>query len=146
MGANRDAAPARRAAWVFDVDGCLIDLISGSSLRPLVTEVFDALRENGIDIVVWSAGGGDYARRRAATLGFEAQVVAFHSKSERDANGCWCSATIDAAHRPVMFVDDRPDELSPARSVMGVRPYIASSRHDRGLEEVLRTARTTPAV
>ena len=139
------APSARRRAWVFDVDGCLIDLISGTSLRPLVHEVFASLRANDIDVVVWSAGGGDYARRRAALLGFESSVSAFHSKAERGADGCWCSKAIDAAHVPLMFVDDRPDELSSDRSVMGVRPYIASSRHDRGLEDVLRTAQATPS-
>ena len=48
--------------WVFDVDGCLLDGMSASSLRPGALELLDELARRGVRLLVWSAGGAQYAR------------------------------------------------------------------------------------
>jgi hypothetical protein len=73
--------------WVFDVDGCLIDSLTGTSLRPGAAALLESLRERGNAVVLWSAGGAHYARARASEQGIDALVDAFHSKSGRDADG-----------------------------------------------------------
>jgi long-chain acyl-CoA synthetase len=126
-----------RDAWVFDVDGCLIDSMTGTSLRPLAREVIDVLHLHGVSVVLWSAGGGPYARRRARQLGFESDVLACYGKEHRDESGRWKVDHIHAAHRPLLFIDDQPDELPAHVAVVGVRPYLAASSHDRGLADLL---------
>ena len=44
--------------WAFDVDACLVDSITGTSLRPLARPVLESLRAQGATVVLWSAGGG----------------------------------------------------------------------------------------
>ena len=69
--------------WAFDVDGCLVDSISGTSLRPLARPILEQLRAQGSVVVLWSAGGGDYARRRAVDHGIDDLIHAFYGKDER---------------------------------------------------------------
>lgn len=132
-----------RDAWVFDVDGCLVDEITGSTLRPLATDVFEALERTGVDIVVWSAGGADYARRRLAQFGLEDRVASFHGKLVRTSGGHWSTVEISARRRPRLFVDDRPGDLAPDVPVLAVPPYLGGSRHDRGLRAVLEAAQAS---
>ena len=56
--------------WAFDVDGCLVDSLSGSSLRPLADDVLTALHAAGATLVLWSAGGQAHARAMATRHGF----------------------------------------------------------------------------
>jgi long-chain acyl-CoA synthetase len=123
--------------WVFDVDGCLIDSMSGSSLRPLAESLIVGLRARDITVVLWSAGGADYARRRARQVGIEAQVSAFYGKATRDGEGRWSIEHFLPAHRQAIFVDDQPDEVPRAVQVIGVSPYIGENPHDRGLAAAL---------
>ena len=44
--------------WVFDVDGCLVDSLTGTSLRPGAATLLAGLRARGRTVIVWSAGGG----------------------------------------------------------------------------------------
>lgn len=127
-------------AWVFDVDGCIVDSITGSSLRPLTHDVIARLRSRGVAVVVWSAGGRDYAERRARQLGFDHLVDAFHAKETRDVDGRWRVDHLARGHRPTVFVDDRPEELPDHVRVVGVSPYLAETPHDRGLAVVLDLA------
>lgn len=131
----------RPTAWVFDVDGSIIDALSGNVLRPRTRDVFLALRGRGHDIVLWSAGGDDYARRKARQHGLDDLVAAYHDKSERDADGCWIADAILQVYDVEAFVDDLPHELPrrlPSGSrVVAVRPFIGGSPHDRGLRDAL---------
>jgi len=61
-----------RFTIAFDVDGTLID----HEDRPLYRNV-ELLRrfvEDGMDVIVWSGGGVDYAERFVRKLGFEGLV------------------------------------------------------------------------
>jgi len=49
--------------WVWiDVDGTLIDI--DDEPRPYIKELFERLYNLGVTIVVWSAGGHDYAAQK----------------------------------------------------------------------------------
>ncbi len=125
------------ATWVFDVDGCLIDSLTGTSLRPGATTLLDSLREHGNAVVLWSAGGADYARDRAVEHGIDALVDAFHSKSARDSDGRYVTdAFLDRLDLAV-FVDDRPEDLPIGAMIVAVSPYISYDRHDRGLARAI---------
>lgn len=130
-----------RPTWVFDVDGCLIDLITGSSLRPLATELLEELQRQGIDVVLWSAGGASYARRRAHQVGIEQLVAAVHGKSHRGDDGRWRTDELTVGRTVLAFVDDAPEELPVGLPVFAVSPYLAHSPHDAGLAGVLSSAR-----
>lgn len=128
-------------AWIFDVDGCLVDSITGSSLRPLTMELLAAVRGRGIAVVLWSAGGRDYAWRRVDQFGLDAHVAGCYGKDERDADGRWRIDHLCRDHRPVLFVDDRPEELPLGIEVVGLRPYLGVSPHDRALAPLLERMR-----
>ena len=73
-GRSRPAAQLRERArmgtvWAFDVDGCLVDSITGTSLRPLARPVLEQLRAQGSTVVLWSAGGGEYPDGRPSWSG-----------------------------------------------------------------------------
>jgi len=128
-------------AWVFDVDGCLVDSQTGASLRPLARHLLEFLREQQMPAVLWSAGGADYARRRAQGVGIHSLVAEFYSKVTRGPDGRWRIDHLSSLYLPAMFVDDRGDELPlSARSIV-VSPYIAENPHDRGLESAVALAR-----
>ena len=137
--------PDSPAVWVFDVDGCLIDSISGTSLRPLADLLIGDLRARDVTVVLWSAGGAAYARRRARQVGIEALVTAFYDKATRDAEGRWSIDHFLPAHRQAIFVDDQPDEVPRAVRVIGVSPYIGENLHDRGLAAALGIAQVDAA-
>jgi phosphoglycolate phosphatase-like HAD superfamily hydrolase len=130
-----------RDVWIFDLDGCLIDGMTGRSLRPLAAELLDLLRNRGVTVVLWSAGGAEYARRKAEGVGIDAHVAAYYAKAARDDAGRWCTAHLAAHHREATFVDDLPAEAPLAPRLIGVSPYIAENPHDRGLAAALAVAR-----
>jgi long-chain acyl-CoA synthetase len=128
--------------WAFDVDGCLVDSVTGTSLRPLARSVLEHLRAQGSTVVLWSAGGGEYARRRAESLGIEDLVHAYYDKDERLADGRWSTAHLAVEHRPHVCVDDRPEELPTDVDRVAVVEYLAPNPHDLGLAALLeRVAR-----
>jgi hypothetical protein len=128
--------------WVFDVDGCLVDSLTGTSLRPGALVLLEHLKRHAKTVVWWSAGGRDYARRRAVQLGVERLVDAFHSKDARDAAGRYVADhVVDAG--VVVFVDDRPEDLPLGATVMSVSPYLAHDPRDRGLLATIRLAGIT---
>ena len=136
---------AAAEVWVFDVDGCLIDSMSGASLRPLADLLIADLRARDVTVVLWSAGGAEYARRRARQVGIEARVAAFYDKATRDAEGRWSIDHFLPAHRQAIFVDDQPDEVPSRVRVIGVSPYIGENPHDRGLAAALGIAQADAA-
>ena len=127
--------------WVFDVDGCLVDSLTGTSLRPGARELLEHLRaEGGARVVVWSAGGGDYAERRTHDLGVGHLVDAFHSKEERDDDGRYRTDHFLSDPSAAVFVDDRPEDLPVGARAIAVSPYLAANPHDRGLDPAARAA------
>ena len=137
------AAPSDVDCWVFDVDGCLVDSLTGTSLRPEAEEV---LRYLGIRsrVLLWSAGGGEYARVRAQQFGLDRHVSGYFPKEGRDRDGCYLTVHLPVDRRRTVFVDDRPEDLARDLEVLVVSPYLSEDRHDRGLRAVARRAGLPP--
>jgi long-chain acyl-CoA synthetase len=123
--------------WAFDVDGCLVDSLTGTSLRPGALAVLGSLREAGAIVLLWSAGGREHAISRAAELRFAHLIEAVYAKERRGADGRWCTANLPPQHQPDVFVDDWPDEAPATARLVAVSPYIAPNPHDRGLAPLL---------
>jgi phosphoglycolate phosphatase-like HAD superfamily hydrolase len=126
--------------WVLDVDGCLVDSLSGSSLRPGAGELLRDLRVAGCTVLLWSAGGASHARRRAIALGFADLVDDYHDKDGRDPDGRYRTDRFLPNLSGVVFVDDRPEDLPLGADVIAVRPYLGADPHDRGLAAALQRA------
>jgi acyl-coenzyme A synthetase/AMP-(fatty) acid ligase len=125
-------------AWLFDVDGTLLDSVTGTSLRPLARELLSSLRERGVPVLLWSAGGADYARRRAEAAGIADLITDVHVKAERDGRGHWVLPALPPEHVPAVLVDDQPGEVPPVGEVLGVPPYIGPNPRDTALAALLR--------
>mgnify|MGYP006275240457 CR=1 FL=1 len=121
--------------FAFDVDGTLIDSLSGTSLRPGTTELIDRLSSTGHRVVLWSAGGATYAAERAATHGIEAD--AFFDKDLRDADGRYVATALSLEGAEVIFIDDRPEDMPRDATVIALSPYLSHNPHDRGLDRVV---------
>jgi phosphoglycolate phosphatase-like HAD superfamily hydrolase len=126
--------------WVFDVDGCLVDSLTGTSIRPGALDLLDDLRRAHRRIVLWSAGGAEYAEDHATRLGIHARFDAFLGKDERGQDGRYVTDGIAPELTDVVFVDDRPEDLPAAADVVRVSPYLTPNAHDRGLAPVARRA------
>ena len=129
------------AVWVLDVDGTIVDSLTGTSLRPGSAELLASLREVGVRTILWSAGGADYARLRATEHGIASLVDECHDKDGRDASGRYRTDHFLRSTRDVVFVDDRPEDLPTGAAVIAVAPYLSDNPHDRGLAEPLERAR-----
>jgi long-chain acyl-CoA synthetase len=127
------------SAWVFDLDGCLIDSLTGTSLRPGAVELLEHLGRCN-RVVLWSAGGGDYARQRAEQFGVDGHVSAYFSKDGRDDDGSYRTSHLPLDATRAVFVDDRPEDLPVGVEILAVSPYLSPDLHDRGLVEVARRA------
>jgi long-chain acyl-CoA synthetase len=125
--------------WVFDVDGCLVDSLTGTSLRPGARELLDSLAGR-TRVVLWSAGGDTYARARAEQFQVDHLVNDYFSKEGRDAEGCYLTTHLALGPGPVVFVDDRPEDLAEELDVLAVSPYLSDDPHDRGLQAVATRA------
>lgn len=138
MTGSPDARPA--STWVFDVDASLVDSFSGASLRPGARQILRALHEASCRILLWSAGGADYARRRAAEHGLSHLVHGFFAKEGRDEHGRYRVAGLPCDLGDTVFVDDCPEDLPSDVEIVRVSPYIAPHEHDRGLTPVAARA------
>jgi long-chain acyl-CoA synthetase len=123
--------------WAFDVDGCLVDSLTGTSLRPGAVEVLSRIRATGAIVLLWSAGGREHATSRARELGFAYLIDAVYAKEIRGPDGRWSTANLPSGHQPDAFVDDWPDEAPVTGRLVAVTPYIAPNPHDRGLAPLL---------
>lgn len=119
--------------WVFDVDACLFDSLSGKSWRPGATLLLEHLRSVSCRLVLWSAGGREYAQRRATGCGVLDLFDDFHEKAERGSDNRYLVDFLEDLSL-VMFIDDRPEDLPQAANVIPVRPYLVDNPHDRGLQ------------
>jgi long-chain acyl-CoA synthetase len=129
--------------WVFDVDGCLVDSLTGTSLRPGAEELLHSLARRA-RVLLWSAGGDSYARARAEQFQVDHLVNGYFSKQGRDAEGCYLTAHLPLGPGLVVFVDDRPEDLAAELEVIAVSPYLSDDPHDRGLRAVARRAGLPP--
>jgi long-chain acyl-CoA synthetase len=127
------------SVWVFDVDGTLIDSLTGTSLRPGTAELLTELRSTGCRTVLWSAGGARYARDRAVEHGIADLCDGFADKAARDGEGRFIAAFLDDVGAAV-FVDDRPEDVPVGAHVVALHPYIAHNPHDRGFARAGLTA------
>lgn len=128
------------AVWAFDVDGCLVDSLTGMSLRPGARELLATLRDAGCRVVWWSAGGAEHARQRAELLGVADLVHACHGKDERGPDGRFLVGHLAIDGAEVVFVDDRPEDVPMGARVVVVSPYLVDNPHDRGLQRALAAA------
>jgi long-chain acyl-CoA synthetase len=126
--------------WVFDVDGTIVDSMTGRSLRPLARELLAHLHTSGATLILWSAGGEQYARGRATDHGVAECFSDFRAKRGRDDAGRYLTSSFLDPDAGVVFVDDMPQDLPVDADVIAVRPYLAHNIHDRGLEVVARRA------
>ncbi|MFZ0251139.1 MAG: HAD family hydrolase [Acidimicrobiales bacterium] len=135
-------SPSDADCWVFDVDGCLVDSLTGSSLRPGARELLDHLALRGTLVLLWSAGGDAYARARAEAFGVDHLVGGFFAKDGRDPEGFYLTAhlPLPPARSSTVFVDDRPEDLSRSLAVIAVSPYLSDDSFDKGLSTAARRA------
>ena len=131
------STPLAALVWAFDVDGCLVDSLTGTSLRPGALEALARLRERGATVLLWSAGGREHAASRAAELRFAHLVDAVYAKERRGSDGRWSTGNLPPEHQPDVFVDDWPDEAPATARLVAVPPYIAPDPHDRGFASLL---------
>jgi long-chain acyl-CoA synthetase len=122
--------------WVFDVDGCLVDSLTGTSLRPGARDLLEHLGGSGCRIILWSAGGDGYARERAEQFAVDDLVSGYFGKDDRDGDGCYWTGHLPVRRHRCVFVDDRPEELARDLTVLAVSPYLSDDPYDRGLEHV----------
>lgn len=134
----------RRGAWIFDVDGTLIGSIRSNQLRPGVRELLETLKESGTTLVLWSAGGGNYAERMLAQFELSHFFSGFYAKEERCERGLYRIDHLAPKHQPDTFVDDYPHEVPDHGRVIGVPQFLGGNPHDKGLERALEVARTEP--
>jgi long-chain acyl-CoA synthetase len=136
------AAEPEPECWVFDVDGCLVDSLTGTSLRPGARDVLEHLARHRRRIILWSAGGGAYARARAEEFGVDHLVDGFFAKEGRDVDGRYVTAPLPLHDHHAVFVDDRPEDLARDLDVdvLAVSPYLSHDPHDHGLHHVARRA------
>lgn len=126
--------------WVFDVDGCLVDSLTGTSLRPGARELLGHLDKRSAGVILWSAGGQAYAMERARQFSIDTFVTGYFGKDSRDADGFYRIDHLPAGCRDAVFVDDRPEDLSKRLDVIAVSPYLSDDSHDRGLQAAARRA------
>jgi len=111
-GLNGSMAQSDVDCWVFDIDGCLVDSLSGTSLRPGARELLTGLCSRPSSVLLWSAGGGDYALERARQFGLTAHVNGFFAKDGRDA-----AATIAPSTCPSSWIERSSSTTYPRTSL-----------------------------
>jgi long-chain acyl-CoA synthetase len=135
-----DGTSPSREWWVFDVDGCLVDSLTGTSLRPGARELLGHLNKRSAGALLWSAGGAAYAMERARQFSIDEFVTGYYGKDSRDGDGFYRIDHLPAGCRDAVFVDDRPEDLSKRLDVLAVSPYLSDDSHDRGLHAAARRA------
>ncbi|MGA2930755.1 MAG: NIF family HAD-type phosphatase [Acidimicrobiales bacterium] len=130
--------------WVFDVDGCLVDSLTGTSLRPGARELLGHLG-SGSRVILWSAGGDAYARDRAQQFRVDGHVSGYFPKEGRDGDGCYLTGHLPVDTRRAVFVDDRPEDLARDLEVLAVSPYLSEDPYDHGLRAVAERAGLSPS-
>jgi phosphoglycolate phosphatase-like HAD superfamily hydrolase len=123
--------------WAFDVDGTLVGSIRSNALRPGAVDLLMALAGRGVDCVLWSAGGAEYAHLMAVRHRIDVHFVACYAKAGRDADGRYLTDHFADADQPTVFVDDSPADLPINAQIIPVPQFLGNNPHDRGLVVVL---------
>ena len=131
--------------WVFDVDGCLVDGLTGCSLRPGTFELLASVRQADHVALLWSAGGADYARMRAEQHAIDGWFAGFFGKDQRDQTGHYVVDHLDASG-PFVFVDDHPEDLDASHQLIGVPSYLRDDAHDHALQPLIDRVGSAPEV
>ena len=106
------AVAGRRDCWVFDVDGCLVDSLTGTSLRPGARDIVMHLAARRPRVLLWSAGGGEYAAGSCRAVRSRSPLqMAIYPKDGRDGDGLLLDVASPVAPGRTVFVDDRPEDL-----------------------------------
>lgn len=121
--------------WCFDLDGTLVDSFAAEHLRPFASDLLALLRQRGVEVHIWSAGGAEYAARVAERVGIAALVCGFHEK-ERVAGGRWAMPPFPSGVE-IVFVDDQVDGVPDGHRVVPVFPYLGRHRHDAALRPLV---------
>jgi|GEM_PF-1058050 len=144
MAIPKDSSPEQGpATWIFDVDGCLVDSLLGTSLRPGADALLAHLAAAQREVVLWSAGGADYAEARAQRFGLTSSVTRFEVKDGRDRDGRYETAHLNIDLEHSIFIDDRPEDMPLSADVVAVTPYLIENPRDRGLAVVAGRAGLT---
>jgi phosphoglycolate phosphatase-like HAD superfamily hydrolase len=122
-----------RSVWAFDLDGTLIGSVRSNVLRPHASALLHRLSCDGVSLVLWSAGGREYAARHAAAQGISHHFTAFYDKGMRDQTRRYTTAHFSREHRPHVFVDDAPDDLPLGADVIAVPQFIGGNSSDSAL-------------
>ncbi|MET0715016.1 MAG: NIF family HAD-type phosphatase, partial [Mycetocola sp.] len=122
--------------WAFDVDGTLIGSIRSDRTRPGARELLEELDRRGVVVVLWSAGGDEYAQRVAVRHGLDDIVAGFYGKDERGPDGRYLIDHFADDHRPLVFVDDVPGDLPRDACIVGVPQFFGSNTADASLRDV----------
>jgi long-chain acyl-CoA synthetase len=134
-----DAGPPPPAhTWILDVDGTLVDSLTGTSLRPGALALLELVKARHARVLLWSAGGSSYARERAEAAGIGHLVDGYHAKDGRDTDGRYRTTHVVSETSNVVFVDDRPEDMPIGADVVAVSTYLAPNPHDRGLDRATR--------
>jgi hypothetical protein len=131
--------------WLFDVDGCIIDSMSGRWLRPFAREALEAVKLSGYRVVLWSAGGADHAIEVAARLNLHDVIDDCFDKAIRGPDRRWLVDHLHSFYRPTVCVDDRPEEVPAHLEVISVFPYITHEPRDKALLAVMEHLSTVGA-
>ncbi|MSQ13748.1 MAG: hypothetical protein EXR47_06435 [Dehalococcoidia bacterium] len=119
----------------FDVDYTIISY--DGTLRPGVKEVFEQLKQDGLDIYVWSGMGIRWNVVR--THGLAPFVSGVYEKPIQNyveaVNAMLTRQELPV--RPEFVVDDYP-EIVTALGGMAIRPFWAVDMRDREMERVYR--------
>ena len=121
--------------WCFDLDGCLVDSMAGTHLRPFARELLTELIARDVDVRIWSAGGAEYSERVAARVGIGDLISSYHFK-ERGADGKWGLPPLPSG-AGVVCVDDQPEGVPDHVRTIRVFPYLGPRPHDQALAKVL---------
>ena len=123
--------------WAFDVDGTLIGSIRSDRLRPGAAELLAALVDRGQTLMLWSAGGAEYAQRMADAHGIAHHFAAFYAKADRGIDNRYLVEHFDPRHRPQVFVDDSPIDLSIDAVVIEVSQFLGGNPADEALWQLI---------
>jgi len=107
----------------------------------VIIELVELLQAAGTTLVVWSAGGADYARRMLAQFDLERHFCAYYDKNLRGSDGRYLIDHLAPEHRPGTLVDDYPHEVPEVGRVIGVRQFLGGNPADTGLAQALEIAR-----
>jgi phosphoserine phosphatase len=121
------------AVWAFDLDGTLIGSVRNDRLRPGARELLTRLDSLGVTCVLWSAGGADYAARKAEQHGIASNFTAFYGKESRGVDGRYTTGHFAPDHQPAVLVDDAPDDVPSELRVVSVAQFIGGNDADRAL-------------